>query len=489
MNDAGKNPDRPNVLLICCDQLRADWLSCNGHPIVMTPQIDALATEGVNFRRALSECPVCIPARRILMTGRGPYHIGMDDTSLPFTLGPKVAEMMTRAGYQTFAAGKMHTTPPRNRLGFEEIQLNEEGRRGEGMERDDYEMFLEDNGYAHRAYTHGMGNNQYGMRLSPLPEAFTTTHWTAQKAMEFVVRRDPLRPFFLYVSFDKPHPPVTPPQEYYELYRDVEFPQPVWGEWLAGKTTRRITTRRTKHLWDFWKDNPLMVQQTLRGFAAMITHIDSMIGVLLGTLREAGLLENTLVIFTADHGDQLFDHGSFAKSDFFRGAANVPFIVRPPKGWGKRVGTRRDAVDTHTPVGLMDVMPTILDICDVEIPETVQGQSVAKRLVDDEAPFRTYSFGKSSAGYAVNDGTMKYQWYSDSGIELLFNQDEDPGDLHDLSEDPASQATLERMRRELIQWMSTHGDRFVVDGELTHRPRKEQTVFFPRTGWNNRGRH
>lgn len=492
MDDAGKNPDRPNVLLICCDHLRADWLSCNGHPVTMTPQIDTLAGEGLNFQRAVSECPVCVPARRILMTGMGPYgvHMNTNRDTQPFSEGPKLAEVMTRAGYQSFASGKMHTHPQRNRIGFEDVQLNEEGRKQGGLLKDDYEAFLDDHGYGHRAYTHGLGNNQYGMRISPLPEPYTTTHWTAQKAMEFIGRRDPTRPFFLYVSFDKPHPPITPPLEYYELYRDAAMPEPVCGTWVQRKRPQSIDTGAMRHSLAYWRDNPLLLQQTLRGFAAMITHIDSMVGVLLGTLREHALLDNTLIILTSDHGDNLFDHGFFAKTNFMRGSANIPFIVRPPRAWGQTHGARRDRVNTTAPVGLMDIMPTILDICGIPIPDNVEGQSVAPFLLHDDAAFRHISYGNCGPHYSVNDGRLKYTWFADDGLEFVFDQEADPHDRHDLAEDPAYREQSVHMRQLMLQWMEEHDDAranaAVFGGQAKRRAFAPSTS---RSGWNNRGRH
>jgi arylsulfatase A-like enzyme len=468
----------------------------------MTPQIDELAYEGMNFRQAFSEVPVCVPARRMMMTGKGRYgiHMNVNQDGQPFTEGPKLAEVMTDAGYQTFASGKLHTCPQRNRIGFEDVQLNEEGRKQGDLLKDDYEAFLDEHGYGHLAYTHGLGNNEYGVRMSPVPEPFTTTHWTAQRAMEFIDRRDPTRPFFIHLSFDKPHPPITPPESYYRLYEDVDFPEPAMGDWVDEKLPMRIRNLQLRNNYDDWKDHPLMVQQSLRGFAALITHIDSMIGVFLGHLREHGLLDNTLIIFTSDHGDQLFDHGNLAKGDFFRGSTNVPYIVRPPRAWAAAHDFAYSRTDTTTPVGLQDIMPTILDVCGVDIPETVEGQSLVPLLLGEEDAFRDYTCGNCNVVYGVNDGQTKYMWWGDGaradgtvaedGIEFLFDVQNDPNDLHDLSDDPAWQDALERQRRRLIAWMAANDDPHVEDGELKVIPqdwdpqRARASVV-----WNNRGRH
>jgi arylsulfatase A-like enzyme len=458
----------------------------------MTPQIDQLAAEGVLFRHAMSECPVCVPARRILMTGRGPYGVHMNDNRdlQPFPEGPKLAEVMTAAGYQTFASGKLHTCPQRNRIGFEDVQLNEEGRKQPGLLLDDYEAFLNDSGYGHLAYTHGLGNNEYGVRMSPIPEAYTTTHWTAQRAMEFLGRRDPTRPFFLHVSFDKPHPPITPPAEYYELYRDAEFPAPAWGDWEDTKLPRSILRKRMSHNFDPLPTNPLLVRQSQAGFAAMITHIDSMIGVLLGELREGGYLDNTLVIVTSDHGDNLFDHGDVAKQNFLAGSANVPLIVRPPRTWQPQEGLRRNALDLRTPAGLMDIMPTILDFCGLDAPSTMDGESLVPRIRDEQGDFRSTSFGNCAGAYAATDGRMKYTWHADGDVELLFDLAADRLDQRDLSGIQEFHAVRDELREALVSWMVDHDDPRAADGKLHHDENElDYTHERTRNVWNNRGRH
>ncbi|WP_240415118.1 sulfatase-like hydrolase/transferase [Paenibacillus periandrae] len=486
--------ERPHVVWISCDQLRADWLGVNGHPVVMTPQIDELAYEGINFQAAFSECPTCVPARRIMMTGLNTYGIQMNKNreAQPFTEGPKLAELMTRSGYQTFAAGKLHTSPKRNRIGFEDVQLNEEGRRDHVTWKDDYEQFLDDNGWGHMRYTHGLGNNEYGIRMEPLPERFTSTHWTAQKAMEFIERRDPTRPFFLHVSFDKPHPPISPLQSYYELYRDAVMPEPVRGDWVNNKLPNRVRYLQLRHNYDQWRQHPLMVQQTLKGYAASVTHIDSSIGVLLGTLREHKLLDKTLIVFTSDHGDNLFDHGAFAKGDFFRGSTNIPYIIRPPKHWNNEAGLSvvRGKMDKEIPVALMDVMPTILEACGIPVPERVEGRSLVPHLLGDPVRLREYTCGNCGTVFGLTDGQTKYIWFSDEDLELLFDVQGDPSECHDLSDDPAYRSILELSRSRLAGWLEKHGDPHARNGQLLPIPYDWQLdKAHATTSWNNRGRH
>lgn len=492
VDDIGRSGPRPNVLLICTDHLRADFLGVNGYPVVQSPQIDKLALSGINFRRAFSETPVCCPARRIIMTGMDSYGIDMNfnrDTQ-PFPQGPKLAEVLSGAGYQTFASGKLHVWPPRNRIGFDDVALNEEGRTaGLASAPDDYIQFLADEGLAHRAHTHGLGNNQYGTRLSPVPEHATSTGWTADQAMRFLTRRDPTRPFFLYVSFDKPHPPITPPADYYELYRDAVFPEPVIGDWVEDEPQHRRERAHGAHDYHLWRHRGDTTQQSLRGMAAMTTHIDSRIGMLLGTLREQQVLSNTWIIFIADHGDALFDHDYLAKGDHLAGSSAIPYIICPPGSFLPRCAPGRISHDdTTTPAGLQDIMPTILDICGVEIPENVTGQSLLSHFTEEKPAFREITCGNIGAHYGATDGSHKYCWNATTGHELLFDLAADPKDCHDLSGDPTLADAKTRLRTALHDWMSRHGDPHAKDGDL--HPIPTAPASGPRhraNNWNNRG--
>lgn len=497
----------PNIVMFCTDHLRWDWLGCGGHPQVQSPQIDKLAAQGVSFDRSFSECPVCVPARRILMTGRDTYGIDMNENrdTQPFPEGPKLAELITQSGYQSFAAGKLHTWPQRNRIGFEDVQLNEEGRRQGGLLKDDYDQWLEDQGLGHRAYTHGLGNNQYGVRMSPLPQHATTTGWTRDRALEFLERRDPTRPFFLYVSFDKPHPPITPAPEFYELYRDVEFDSPAMGSWLSDKLPARIQHLRNANNWSDYVRRPRQIQETLRGYAAMITHIDSAVGTILGQLREIGELENTWILFTSDHGDQLFEHGNFAKGDFFRGSANIPLIVVPAAEWVSRHGQFQPGrVDRSHAAGLADVMPTLLDVA--EVPDAIRppddtraGQSLLPLLENEQAPFRDITYGNCTVVHGLSDGRYTYMWFGDDDMEFLFDRERDPLHCQDLASTSESKSSeelhrvLEHFRGALARRLADKND----PHSDPHAPNGRRAIprdWNVRAGesvnlWNNRGRH
>jgi arylsulfatase len=483
--DAGVDGSRPNVLVICMDQMRGDWLGAAGHPAVRTPQMDKLCQQGRRYARALSECPVCVPARRILMTGRSPWGIDMygNVDTQPFPQGPKIAELLTAAGYQSFAAGKLHTWPPRARLGFEDVQLNEEGRTAGLSLCDDYEQFLRQRGEGMRAYSHGLGNNQYGCRVTPLAEEATATGWTADHALRFLHRRDPQRPFFLYVSFDKPHPPLTPLRDYLDLYRETRFPAPVMGSWLEAGVPRHIADGRAAFQWDILRSRPDEIQESLRAYAALITHIDSRIGQIIGTLRERGVLNNTLIALVADHGDQLFDHGAFAKGDFLTGSCHIPYVIVPPLR--QRAPALTGVPVTSHAVGLADLAPTILDWCGVRAPEGMEGASLRPFHQDGPVTFRARTVGRCGGHYVIQDGHWRLTWNAEDGRVLLFDLDADPLCTTDRS--GASATVAAELRAHLDAAMAAHRDERVVAGRLSPSPRPPLVAPHAKNHWNNRG--
>ncbi len=491
VEDVGISGERANILVICTDQLRADALGVHGHPIIQTPQIDQLAMSGIRFEHAMSECPVCCPARRILMTGLDPYgiHMNINRDLQPFPEGPKLAELLSGAGYQTHGVGKMHTWPPRSRMGFDDIEINEEGRTAGHPIPDDYQQFLQEEGLGPIAHAHGLGNNQVGYRPSPVPEYATSTGWTADRAMRFLRRRDPERPFFLYVSFDKPHPPATPPAEYYDLYRDLEFPKPVEGDWCEHKPLARKAKMQRAHNWELFSGREDVNQQWQRGYAAMITHIDSRIGQILGTLREQGLDKNTWILFTSDHGDHSGDHGMVAKGDFLAGSCRIPLLLVPPDTALSALDSSRISQASMAPAGLADLLPTLCEISGASCPEQVVGQSLVPFLREEAPNFREYSFGNVTSHYSAQSQSHRYCWCSDTGYEYFFDLAADPKNVKDLSDTPELQELKQAHRAALMAWMEANADPCLADGKLQTMEVKsnEDHLGMRVSHWNNRG--
>lgn len=410
-----------NVLLINTDHWAGSFLGCAGNNEIMTPTIDQLAESGVRFSNCYSTCPVCIPARRSLMTGTFPRTHGdrvfSDEMEMPDIT--TMAQQFRNAGYQAYAVGKLHVYPQRNRIGFDDVILSEEARYNYGV-TDDYQIWLGENGYLGKEYAHGMSNNQYFTRPWHLPEEAHHTNWATAQMMRAIKRRDPTRPAFFYVSYVHPHPPLVPLQCYWDMYASVDIPNAPEDNWSSGEASVFAKYRRMASAYG----KPDRVRAK-RAFYALCTHIDHQIRLLIGTLREEGLLDDTIVAFTSDHGDMLFDHGFVAKRSFYRNSTNVPLIItgRPLEKMAGNVSSDLACLE--------DIMPTLLGACGLPVPDSVEGLDLlsgAKR----ELLYGEFGTG-SVATRMVTDGHYKLIYYPCGNIIQLFDLGNDPDELVDIS--------------------------------------------------------
>ena len=240
----------PHILLIAVDQMRADALSLLGHPVVRTPYLDKLGQRGTVFTNAYSATPTCVPARVGLFTGQSQERHGRYGyrEGVPFHAahGPTVATVLGEHGYQTQAIGKMHVFPERSRVGFDNVVLHDGflhfGRRhgNRNLEgNDDYLAWLHRQpGHAQSDHVdHGAGCNSQVARPWDKSEALHPTTWAVTEAIDFLRRRDTTAPFFLYLSFHRPHAPYDPPQWLLDQYLAAEHPEQVMGDWVAKKAS------------------------------------------------------------------------------------------------------------------------------------------------------------------------------------------------------------------------------------------------------------
>lgn len=350
-------PDQPNVLLVCTDHWPGSLFGIAGHPVIQTPTLDQLARNGCRFPRTYSECPVCIPARRTLMTGTTPRTHGDRDFNETLRMPniPTLAQTFRDAGYQAFASGKLHVYPQRDRIEFDDVMLHEEGR-AQFDAVDDYELYLGDQGYAGKMFAHGMNNNDYLNRPWHLPEHCHITNWTTQQIARQIQRRDPTKPGFYYLSYCHPHPPLAPLPCYVDMYRELEPDKPYIGSWAEDLSALPFALQTRRNSWDAFTDE--QIRSARRAFYAMCTHIDHQLRIVLGTLREERLLDDTIILFTSDHGDMLGNHHQWAKRLYYENSAQVPMILVGAAD-DDRVGHHR--IDDRL-VGWQDIMPTLLDL-------------------------------------------------------------------------------------------------------------------------------
>jgi arylsulfatase len=436
---------RPNVLLICTDHWPANLLGCAGHPHILSPTLDQLAANGVRYSRAYSTTPICIPARRALMTGTTAQTHGdrtfREREPMPADL-PTVPAVFRAAGYQAYAVGKLHVYPQRDRIGFEDVLLNEEGRHHLDDVKDDYERHLEQAGYAGQELTHAMGSNMYTTRPWHLPEACHPTNWTVREMCRVIQRRDPTKPALWYCSFAAPHPPVTPPAPYLDMYQPADLSLPAVGDWASDFDNWPYALKARYHAWHGMSEH--QVRLALAGFYAQCTYIDHQMRLLIGQLSEAGELDNTIIMFTSDHGDMLGQHGLWAKPPLYDGAANVSLILVPTAG-DDRVGHHR--TDDRLAC-LRDVMPTLLELCDIDCPETVEGHSLVSG--EPRASIYAEAFEGELATRMVRDERHKLIWYPIGNRLQLFDLSNDPEELHDLAGQPAAADIQARLSKLLV---------------------------------------
>jgi arylsulfatase A-like enzyme len=374
---------------------------------------------------------------------------------------PTLAQTFRDNGYQAHAVGKVHVYPQRARIGFDDVLLAEEGRPYWGV-TDDYELFLGDRGFAGRQFDHGMSNNEYSTRPWHLPEDCHVTNWTAREMSRTIRRRDPSKPGFWYMSFTHPHPPMVPLQHYWDVYQPIEPQMPVTGDWASEADNLPYRLKIQKAGWHCEKEHD--VKTALRSFYALCTHIDHQIRLVIGTLREEGLLENTVVMFTADHGDMLGNHGLWAKRLYYENSANVPMIVMGTDD-DNRVGQHN--VDDRL-VGWQDVMPTLLDLAGLEIPDSVDGTSMVS------AEKRDHLYGECNEGITatrmIHSGQHKLIYYPCGNHTQLFDLDADPNETNNLAECPEHAGIKAQLVKTLIGELYGTDLDWLQNGELIGLP-------------------
>jgi len=427
---AGQPTAKPNILVVLADQWRADALGYAGDPNVETPNLDKLASQSVNFARAVAGCPVCCPTRASLLTGQRPLTHGVFMNDVP--LRPEavtIAEVLADRGYDTGYIGKWHLdgrgrlsyTPPERRQGFRYWKAvecthayNESFYYADGPKRNQWE------GY----------------------DAFAQTK-DAQKYLRERAAQD--RPFFLFLAWGPPHAPYnTAPRKYREMYR-----------------ARKLKLR--PNITPYYRRQ---ARKDLAGYYAHCTALDDSMARLRTTLAETGLDKNTIVVFTSEHGDLIGSHGFYKKQQPYDESIRVPLLIHYPREFGIE-GRRID-----TPINSEDLMPTLLGLCGMDIPDTVEGLDFSGHLrggknPSDGAALLTcpQPFGQWARRWGGREyrgvRTVRYTYARDlRGPWLLFDNEKDPYQLENLA-NTANFADLQaRLDRVLQEKLKATGDEF-----------------------------
>lgn len=455
-----------------------------GHPTALTPTLDHLIGNGVAYTNAYAPTPSCIPARREIMTGTTARTHG-DRTfqeMLPMPNIPSMAQTFRDNGYQAYGVGKLHAYPQRDRIGFDDVKLSEQGRQQFGMGKDDYELFLHEEGFSGQEYTHGVSSNDYMTGTWHLPEHLHEINWTAREMSKYIARRDPRKPGFWYMSFLSPHQPLTPLPTYMDIYRSLDVDMPFYGDWSEDVDTWPHALRARRYGKSSYSETA--IRDARRAFYALATHIDYQIRLVIGLLREENLLNNTAIMFTSDHGNMLGNHGLYDINLYYESVAKIPLILMPPAGRDDiGQGLHDDRLAVHA-----DILPTLADICGIPIPDTVEGNSLIRDVKRD------YIYGEHGEGVMatrmIRDDRYKLIYYPAGDVFHLFDLQEDAKEMRELSDDPAHANVKDRLTALLIENLYGSDLGWLEDGKLVGLREPEPRVEHPvpsRAFGNQRG--
>lgn len=463
---------QPNILLIMTDQMRGDCMSFYGHPDVKTPYLDTLAARGVAFNNAYSACPSCIAARAALFTGLSPEHnhrVGYQD-GIPWRYEKTLAGELSKAGYYTKCVGKMHVHPSRSLQGFHHVELHDgylhalrfqdkctfaEAQKNS----DDYYHWLRaELGVDTDTIDTGLECNSWVARPWCYEEKYHPTNWVTDRTIDFLRSRDPEKPFFLMASYLKPHPPLDPPKYYFDMYMNRELRMPAKGNWERNEEASFSFDS------PFTPNDNVLIKEMLAGYYGLITHLDHQIGKLIQALVEYNLYNDTIIVFSSDHGEELGDHGLFRKSRAYEGSTHIPLIISAPDTLipGIRRGEKTESL-----VELRDIMPTLLEIAGTP-DDTLDGRSLIPILQNPAKKIRSYLHGEHSYGKKSNHWIVtekdKFIWNSFIGTEEYFDLKKDPREL--IGDDGSHEERKNELRLLLIKELEGRPEGFVKNGTL-----------------------
>lgn len=473
---------RPNILFILADQLRPDFLGYEGCEAIETPHIDKLAAESVNYRKAISACPICVPARAALLTGLSSLRTGVIGNA--YWLRPDRAEAGIRtwpellggAGYYTAAIGKMHFTPWESPEGFEKRVIAEDKRWP--LIGDDYQDFLAARGAGKRfAMEDPEYGPKYGAVVNPLPTELTVDRFVTGAAIEALRGRPADRPFAFMVGYPSPHCPYDPPREYLEKVDASMLPEPIEDDWNGeGKQgVYQAALRGLKEPWHqidyshFPREAKMAIR---RHYAALVKQVDDEVGTLTGELERQGLLDNTVIVFASDHGDFVGDRGLVGKKLFYENSVRVPLLVRLPGGMG--------AHESRELVELGDITATLLSLSGVEVPAMMSSRPLPGLGIPATPREHVTGFLQDQA--MVRWKQWKLTRYR-AGLVELFDVESDPREQQNRYHDPAC-AGVVRVMEEML-WQELFEATAFASGTLAYecKPGRYLDEDFCRKGW------
>ena len=475
----------PNIVFIISDQHKLESTGAYGSKLSKTPNIDALAKTGVLFKNCYTPAPVCAPARASLITGMYPYANGAIYHKAPIkmpngkikNLGSgylretgyhdgivTLAEIFKQQGYITASPGKMHVHgelqknvdeehKAGNAMGFDEISLRyytyfPGGHYQDEVGEDTYMRYRQFKKYGKVRKGGSMHLNTEYVATLVQEEDKNFDMVVANKSVEFInTRGKDGKNFFMHVGFEKPHAPFTTTQKYLDQHNPSDYKLPTtYDDWY----------KKGKYPWvPNWVHSGIpknlnKAQNVMAAYNACITEMDDMVGRVIQALKDQNLYDNTIIIYTTDHGEHLFEHGLRGKHNMYEDAVNVPFIISYPKAF-------KQNVTNNSLVSFIDLMPTFSELIDAQTPETAQGVSLVETLKEGKelkdrvvysefrgADYNLLPKAKDVPSRMMRKGDYKFI-YTHGIIDQLYNIKEDPNELNNLIFDENHQEIYQEM--------------------------------------------
>ena len=506
-----------NLLFIMTDQQRWDAISCSGNTALDTPHIDSLAKEGVYFENAYTSCPVCSPARATLLTGTSIYTSGVltnDSREDPEIKDlPTFDSVLAGAGYHAEYYGKWHTPYKYTACYHNAVKDVTRSINGRPSNIQAYRNFLTDRGVPVRPpksgelidnrskrpyapismdWRYGMSDadfeafgekyrarqaknpllsqaGNYGRHL--VPTDCSTTAFEGREALDALEAMDASKPFSLTCSFSPPHPPTVVPEPYFSQYKPEDMPVPASIDDTLDNSPYANKKKGLPALARY--RDPEMVREMTAIYYGMVKQVDDWVGNLLAALERKGLKENTLVIFTSDHGEMLGDHGLHSKMMMYEGSAHIPLLMRLP-------GAIPAGARVADPVSHVDLFATILDYTGMT-PHASEGRSL-RTLIDgghDDIDFAISEWGARVSGGPIMIRTREWKLIlhintgagKKTAINALYNLEQDPDEMINLIGGNPNRgkhvATANRLKRRMRDWMARIDHPFLQSIEAT----------------------
>ncbi len=463
-----QNRPRKNVLIIMSDQHKRDCLGIAGDSVARTPNLDAFGRTSVRFTNAYCTNPVCTPSRASLLTGLYTHNHESWNNTVPLPVQHKtIAHHFSRAGYMTGLVGKMHFVDaqthgfdlkldfndwfqflgPKTKLYADELSR---ANSGSGLpEIDDLWRNFGDPWSGARTLDDRQGAVAVG-GVSKIPEQDHFESFVARESIRFLRKYGAQQqPFLLICSFLKPHDPFMPAARFANMFRpqDMKLPD-TWGKVNLSQVPSEVRSAIERNAPTPELSSPEAARKRIAFYYANLAQMDDCAGAVLNSLAELNLAEDTVVIYTSDHGEMLGEHGLWQKFEFYESSCGVPLLIRVP-------GVSRTGI-CSTPLSQVDLLPTLAELCGVPVSSPLDGNSLVEQIRRPDSSsnrpvFAEYSLRNPHAKYMLRDGDLKYTFWTHDMPEL-YNLRTDPKEMTNLALRPEYSNEVARLKTKLFSW-------------------------------------